>query len=463
MTEEKQRDPSADLERGVIAGLIASPERVGELAEQLLPEHFASGPRRMVYEAIVDMDARGSEIDLPSLGAEIQQRLEKAGKSVSGIYTKIASLMSVTTTSSLLIHYAKQLRAKATLKEIKKDLGEKLHEAAGTPLDEERVLDLLQGVGEKVDSLSTRLTAARRTDLVADLDQAFQEMCSTERPPNGLYTGYAKMDEFVGGLLPGTLTIIAARPSVGKSAFAMSLVRNMATIKSQPHGGRACSLMFSLEMGRDSLVRRLMALESSVELHRIHKKYAAADTVELNRIQDGIERLKEMPLIFDDTPGIGPGYIRSRIRSLMRKQPIHCVVVDYLQIMQSKAKVESRALEVGSFSLELKRIAQEFQIPVVALSQLNRSVDSRDTGDRPCIPRLSDLRESGSLEQDADTVMFLWRKRLYREDADETEALGIIAKARDGRTGEFPLVGRGPYTRYEDPPLPEGILNSIAL
>lgn len=443
-------DPTADLERNVIGGLLASPERIGELSDQILPEHFSGPTRRLVFETLVEMDARGEDIDIASLGAELQQKYEKAGKKVAGVYAAVASLAGTGSGGSFLVHHAKKLRSKATLKLIQKELGEKLHESAGTPLDEDCVLDLLQGVGETVDSLSTRLTSARSTDLGSDLDRAFKEMTDKTRPPNGLHTGFAKLDDYVGGLCPGTLTIIAARPSVGKSAFALTLARNLAANASQPHGGRACSMFFSLEMGRDSLVQRLIALEASVELHRIKKKYL--ETVEVNRVHDSLEMLKDYPIILEDTPGIGPSYIRSRIRSQMRKGPVHCVILDYLQIMQSKAKTETRSLEVGAFSLELKRIAQEFQIPVVALSQLNRTVDSRDTGDRPCVPRLSDLRESGSLEQDADTVIFLWRKSMYRDDASAEDATGIIAKARDGRVGEFDLKWFGPFTRYEDPP-----------
>jgi replicative DNA helicase len=276
-------------------------------------------------------------------------------------------------------------------------------------------------------------------EMVRDAFQKIQERFESKSAITGTPVGFHAMDRLTSGLQKSDLIILAARPSVGKTAFALNMAVHMAARERVP------TAVFSLEMSKEQLVQRMLCMESRVDGGRLRGGFLNDD--DWPRLTHAASILSEAPIFIDDTPGLSPFEMRAKCRRLARSHQLGCVVVDYLQLMRVKGKSESREREIAEISMSLKSMAKELNIPVIALSQLNRSLESRQ--DKR--PVLSDLRESGSIEQDADIIMFLYRDEVYHPDTDIPGiAEVIVAKHRNGPTGLVKLAFLKEYTRFEN-------------
>ena len=276
-------------------------------------------------------------------------------------------------------------------------------------------------------------------DIIKDNFKVLEELYEKKQAITGLATHYKDLDEMTCGLQAGDLLIIAARPSMGKTAFALNIAENIAIA-----GGRGVAV-FSLEMSKEQLAQRLLCSQARVDNSQLRRGQVSA--AEWMKITDAAGRLSEAPLYIDDTPAISPLEVRAKVRRLMREVPISLIIIDYLQLMRSSRRTDNREQEISEISRSLKAIAKEMRVPVIALSQLNRSVESRK--DRR--PQMSDLRESGAIEQDADIIAFIYRDEVYNTDTpDKGIAEIIISKQRNGPIGTVRLSFLNMYTRFED-------------
>lgn len=442
-----QPNPTDDVERAILAALLLDSSRLSDLDGQLVPEDFTEGARRSVYQAMLNLHRAGDPIDLITVGEEVSRLLP--GVPVAGALAKLTSHPG---SPSHLIYYAEQLRATRTIQNLQVALAEGIEDLRTCAAQPDAVSSLVTDISLRVEAHAVRVERTLEFDLGAELSKAFDDMRKTDEPP-GISTGFLGFDDLIHGLRPGKFIVIAGRPGMGKSAFGLNVARHLAQ-------KRKHTLFFSMEMLRGELVQRLISAESDVNLSRIISRTLNED--ELIDIGTAIGRIRDLPLTICDEPNVGPAYIRSALRREMKKGPVDCIMVDYLQIMSSNAKAEARHLEIGLYSRELKRVAQEFEIPVIAMAQLSRNVEARDKGMKPCYPRLSDLRESGAIEQDADVVAFLYRGHYYdAEGWTETQCELNVAKNRGGCCGTVNLFWRGDRTRFENAAASETTLIDI--
>ena len=432
------RVPPNDVtaEMCVLGAMLLSKDAIADVVENLKIDDFYRPQHATVYATVLDLYGRGEPADAVTVAAELVRSGEIARVGGSPyLHTLVASVP----TAAHAEYYARIVKEKATLRRLVE---------AGT-----RIVQLgFQGEGE-VDTLVDRaqaevydITERRNADdyqplsaVMGDALAEIEAIGSRGGQMVGVPTGFADLDTITNGLHPGQLIMVAARPSVGKSTLALDFAR-AASVK---HG--LSSVFFSLEMARNEIVMRLLSAEAAVALH--HMRSGTMGDADWDRLARKMSAVSEAPLFIDDSPNLTMNEIRAKCRRLKQRQDLRLVVIDYIQLMTSGRKVESRQQEVSEFSRQLKLLAKELEVPVVALSQLNRGPEQR-TDKRPM---LSDLRESGSLEQDADVVILIHREDLYdRESPKAGEADLIIAKHRNGPTGLVNVAFQGHYSRFVD-------------
>jgi len=435
-TTELLPPQNIEAEQYFLGSLLLDKDAIIKVADMITAEDFYSSKHTLIFEVIADLYNRHEPIDILSITSYLQDKnkLEKVGGR-----TYLAKLSNIVTTPSSIIHYANIIQKKATLRRLLNaasqiaELGRKEDEEMDALLDlAERKLfavshKYLKDAFVPVDSLLT--DAFERID---DLHKAGGKL-------RGIPTGYPDLDTLLTGLQKSDLIILAARPSVGKTTFALDIAR-IAAVEQKASVG-----VFSLEMSKEQLVDRLLCAQSNVSLWKM-RSGKLSDSDEDNdfaRIGEGMGQLAEAPIYIDDSPNCSVMEIRTKARRLKVEKNLDLLIIDYLQLMEGRGKnSDNRVQEVAEISRGLKGIARELNIPVIALSQLSRAVEAT----KPAIPKLSHLRDSGSIEQDADVVMFIYRKaadRNYnREDLtpEERHAAEIhIAKHRNGPTGKVDL------------------------
>ncbi|MCH2145000.1 MAG: replicative DNA helicase [Phycisphaerales bacterium] len=394
-----------------------------------------------IFDAMIDLYDKHGALDVEQLAQHLVDRdiLEEVG----GI-EYIAELAESVPSASNAPHYARLVREKATLRELIEAAGATLHEAHTSPEEAQIIL-------EEAEKRIFRIAQKREHSSAQQLGELLEEVMRTleeneGRALTGLPSGFSDLDDLTNGLQPGELIILAARPSMGKTAVALNIIEHMA-MNGHP------AAIFSLEMGRQQLVQRLICARGGIDSQRLRRNMLQKE--DYRRIYAACDELNAAPLYIDDTPGLSLLQLRSKARRMKERFDIQAVVVDYLQLMHSGSRTESRQLEVAEMSRGVKAMARELGIPVICLSQLNRAAEQRE-GHRP---RMSDLRESGSIEQDADVVMMLHREEYYhRDDPDwgiaNPDKVGvgeiIIAKQRNGPTGTVHLTWDAASTRYRD-------------
>jgi|TARA_B110000908_G_scaffold98615_2_gene116430 replicative DNA helicase len=418
--------------------MLLSQEAVAEVVEEIAGVDFYAGKHELIYNAILNLFGRGEPTDVIAVTDELnkQGNLLKAGGS-----DYLHSLASYVPTAANAGYYAKIVGDKAILRRLI-DAGTRIAQSGYDSQGE--VEDLVNQAQAEVYKVSSQSSKEDYVGLSDSLEAAIHDIELAQNrggEMTGTPTGFTDLDAYTHGLHAGQLIIVAARPAVGKSTFALDIARNAAVRHNQ------ATIFFSLEMGRSEIAMRMLSAESSIYLQSMRKgTISEGDWTRLAAVRG---RINDAPLYIDDSPNMSLVEIRAKCRRLAQQVDLKLVVIDYIQLMSSGKKVESRQQEVSEFSRALKLLAKELGLPVVALSQLNRQAEqSKDKR-----PELSHLRESGSLEQDADVVVLLHREGIYERDHPRAgEADLILAKQRNGPTGTVTVAFHGQYSRFVNMP-----------
>ena len=433
-----RRPPSnLDAERAILGAALLDREAVGLAREVLSGEEFYLKEHRLIYGAMSTLYENDQAIDPITVG----DQLRKAGElDEAGGMDYVTELQAMVATAANVTYHAGIVREKATLRELITAAAETTTEAMAGEGDAGEILDHAQGRFYSIGEESRKGGFVGLDAVVPSTFQSIEEAFRNQSDVTGLRTGFSQMDHMTSGLQKGDLLILAARPSMGKTSLALNLAYNAAT---KADAGVA---VFSLEMGKEQLVMRMLCSATGFNLHNVRRgKLRAEDWPRLTKACDQLSRTK---VYIDDTPGMSVLEMKSKARRLQQQHGIDLIIIDYMQLMTGSAKSENRQQEISMISRSLKAMAKDLDVPVMALSQLSRAVESR--ADHK--PMLSDLRESGSIEQDADVVMFIFREEYYNPDDEEArnKATVIIGKQRNGPTGEFDLHFHKEYTRFSD-------------
>ena len=421
-------------EQSTLGGMLLSAEAIAEVFEVTKANDFYAPKHETIFEAIVSLYGKGEPTDVITVTDE----LTKTGNLVkAGGADYLHTLTSIVPTAANASYYAKIVQEKATLRRLV-DVGTRIAQMGYA--NEGDVEDLVNRAQADVYAVGAASVGEDYVGLNDSIEAAIHEIEAAQSRGGdlvGVPTGFYELDEYTHGLHPGQLIILAARPAVGKSTLALDFARH-AAIRS----GKA-TIFFSLEMGRAEIAMRMLSAESSIHLQNMRKgNMSDNDWARLAQVRG---QINDAPLFIDDSPNLTLVEIRAKCRRLAQRVGLKMIVIDYIQLMTSGKKVESRQQEVSEFSRALKLLAKELNVPVIAISQLNRN--SEQTKDKK--PEISQLRESGSLEQDADVVILLHREALGEKDHPRTgEADLILAKQRNGPTGTIVVGFQGQYSRF---------------
>lgn len=417
-----------EAEQAVLGSLMIDRDAVIKIADTLVPEDFYADKHRYVYDAMLTLYQRHDPIDILALSNLLQERNQL--DSIGG-RSFLVSLSNAVPTAANVVQYSSIVQKKATLR--------RLLEAAGAMVqmgyqDTEDVSALLDNAERSLFNVSQRYLKQNFINIRDVLDQAFDRIDELHHEAGklrGVPTGFTKLDSLLGGLQKSDLVILAARPSIGKTSLALDIARNVAVKTKLPVG------LFSLEMSKEQLVDRLLVAQANVDLWKM-RTGRLKDDDDFQRIGHAMGVLADAPIFIDDSGSANIMEIRTKARRLQSEhKALGLIVIDYLQLMESRSG-ENRTQEISEITRGLKSIARELNVPVLALSQLSRAVEL----ERPPIPKLAHLRESGSIEQDADVVMFIYRPVVYNQDIEDDKknlAEIHIAKHRNGPTGRINL------------------------
>ena len=437
-SEDFGRQPPQDMaaEQSVLGGMLLSKDAIADVLERLRPGDFYRPAHQNVYDAILDLYGRGEPADAVTVAAELDRRglLRRIGGA-----PYLHTLISTVPTAANAGYYAGIVAEKALLRRLV-EAGTRIVQMGYNGQGE--ALDLVNNAQAEIYSVTGAEQAEDYVALEVAVGAAIEEIEAArgrDGQMTGIPTGFAGLDQLTNGLHPGQMIVVAARPAMGKSTLALDFARAAAIKHNRP------TIFFSLEMGRSEIAMRLMSAEGAVPLQSMRK--GSLDSRDWTTIASTRGRINDAPLYIDDSPNMTLVEIRAKCRKLKQRVGLQMVVIDYLQLMTSGKRVESRQQEVSEFSRALKLLAKELQVPVIALSQLNRGPEQR--ADKK--PAISDLRESGSIEQDADMVILLHREAAYEKDSPRAgEADLIVAKHRNGPTDTVTVAFQGHFSRFTD-------------
>ncbi|SET01786.1 primary replicative DNA helicase [Natronincola peptidivorans] len=427
---------SIEAEQSVLGAMLMDKEYIVVVLEILKPEDFYKEAHREIFEAVFDVFNREEPVDLITLTEELKKR--GTLDAIGGI-PYINSLSEGVPITANVKYYADIVEEKATLRRLIKSSENIIHMSFNTEMQVPEVLELAQ---KHIYDISQNRYQEGFTPIKTVLSDTFdkiEELYENKKNITGLTTGFIDLNKKLSGFHKSDLVLVAARPAMGKSAFALNLAQN-AAIKAS-----ASVVIFSLEMSKEQLMLRMLAAESMVSLNKI--QHGNLNEEEWTKLAGAMLPLSQAKIYFDDTPGVSITEMRSKCRRLKMETGVDLVLIDYLQLMQGDGRTENRQQEISAISRNLKVMAKELDCPVIALSQLSRAPELR-SDHRPI---LSDLRESGAIEQDADLVMFLYRDEYYHPDSDKKNtAEVIIAKHRHGETGTIELLWSGEHQKFLD-------------
>ncbi|MFT4214255.1 MAG: replicative DNA helicase [Microbacterium sp.] len=433
-----ERTPPHDLlaEQSALGGMLLSKDAVADVIETLRGTDFYVPKHELIFEAILSLYSHGEPTDVVAVTDELIKtgELQRAGGA-----DYLHTLTSIVPTAANAGYYASIVNERALLRRLV-EAGTRIVQMGYNGQGE--ALDLVNNAQAEIYSVTGAERAEDYVPLPVAVDAAMDEIEAArgrDGQMTGIPTGFSGLDQLTNGLHPGQMVIIAARPAMGKSTLALDFARAAAIKSDMP------TIFFSLEMGKSEIAMRLMSAEGAVPLQSMRK--GTLDSRDWTTIASVRGRINDAPLYIDDSPNMTLVEIRAKCRRLKQRVGLKMVVIDYLQLMTSGKRVESRQQEVSEFSRALKLLAKELQVPVVALSQLNRGPEQR--ADKK--PALSDLRESGSIEQDADMVVLLHREAAYERDSPRAgEADLIVAKHRNGPTDTITVAFQGHFSRFTD-------------
>jgi len=435
MTELKLPPQSEDAERAVIGALLLDEEAILKIVDFLKAEHFYNSNHGIIYERIVGLFEQRKSIDLLTLTNILKRK--KQLKKIGGV-TFLSDLVNSVPTASHIEEYAQIVKEKSIRRRLITVSSHVNEIAFNEDEDIERLLDDAEQELFAVSEESVERDFVHVSKLLEESYERAEEADKQKEKVQGVKTGFLLLDGILGGLQQSDLVILAARPSVGKTSLALDIARHAATREKQNVG------IFSLEMSNMQLMDRLLAMQVNANLWDLRMGKLPDEAFE--RLADAMGVLSESGLYIDDTPGLNILEMRTKARRMMAEHGVNLIIVDYLQLMEGKTK-ENRVQEVSEISRFLKNLARELKVPVLALSQLSRAVEARTTR----IPQLSDLRESGSIEQDADVVMFIHREDIYNPDSDKKGIADlIVAKHRNGPIGQVELYFVKEQARFRE-------------
>jgi replicative DNA helicase len=428
-----------EAERSVLGALMLDKDSIIKVANLIRNGDFYKDDHNMIYEAMVELYEQREPIDLLSLSNRLEEKgqLEKVGGS-----SYLTSLVNSVPSSSNITHYAKVVQKKSTLRKLINTAAEIVELGYKEAEDVEKILDEAE---QKLFGVSQKYIKQDFVPIKSILEAAFDridELHKGDHKLRGIPSGFPDLDNILAGFQKSDLVILAARPSIGKTSLALDLARQVAVQQKIPVG------IFSLEMSSDQLIDRMLSAQSGVDLWRLRTgRLKSGDTDDdFQRIGEAMGILSEAPIFIDDAGSANVMEMRTMARRLQAEHNVGLIIIDYLQLMEGRSGGDSRVNEISEISRALKQLARELNIPIIALSQLSRAVESRS----PQIPKLSDLRESGSIEQDADIVMFLYREDREKPDTPNKNIVEVhIAKHRNGPVGRISMYFNEGMTSFK--------------
>jgi len=441
--QETQRDfvtPPANVEaeRQLLGAMMLSSDVLGEALESVETSYFYVEAHRHIFEAMKHLFINGAAVDAVTVTEELNRR---GLLSRSGGAAYVSELCSDVTSPTSALYYVDILQKNALLRELIRAGQEIIKLGYEQPHDDVRT------ILDEAESYLYQVTGSRLRDRFSSLEELIQEsyeyldrLQQKGFSTTGIPTGFKDLDELLLGLHPSDLIVVAARPSMGKTSFVLSMARNAAIDFNVPVA------IFSLEMSKIQLAQRIISTEAMINSRAFRTGRLAPD--EKQRLIAAMEQLSRAPIFIDDTPSIGVVELRTKARRLRARENVGLIIVDYLQLMQGSSRSESRQQEISEISRALKILGRELEVPIIAVSQLSRAVEMRQ--DKR--PQLSDLRESGAIEQDADVVLFIYRDDYYAKEPPEEDSIAeiIVAKHRNGPTGKIRLGFSKNYARFFD-------------
>ncbi|OGB99265.1 MAG: replicative DNA helicase [candidate division NC10 bacterium RIFCSPLOWO2_12_FULL_66_18] len=438
------RIPPQNLEAeiSILGAVLQDPAALLKAMEVLRAADFYKEAHRKIFSACIDLFERNEPVDLVTLANELMRRkqLEEVGGA-----SALSSLVDAVPTAANIAYHARIVKDKALLYALIQKATAVVSRAYADKDDVDEVLDWAEQQIFEIsqDKISRSFVPVK--SVLKGTFQLIEKLYDRKSHVTGVPTGFKKFDEMTAGLQPSELIVVAGRPSMGKTSFCLNVAQHAAIHEQTPVA------IFSLEMSKEQLVQRMLCSVASVDSHKLRTGYLS--DADWPKLTTGAGRLSEAPIFIDDTPGISLLEMRAKARRLMAEQQLGLVIIDYLQLISGRGRAESRQQEISEISRSLKAMAKDLNVPVVALSQLSRAVEAR----QPPRPLLSDLRESGAIEQDADVVIFLYRPAFYRtrkdeelEEPEDNTTEVIIGKQRNGPTGTVHLAFLREYTRFED-------------
>jgi replicative DNA helicase len=430
---------SLEAERSVLGAMLLDKEAIARALEMLDESCFYREAHRKIFRAILELYERNEAADLVTLS----ELLKRTGQldAVGGL-PYLSALFEFVATSANLEYHSKIVLEKATLRKL---IEASTHIVTQAYEAREDAAELIDAAEQQIFAISDprlRRGFVPLKDLLTHSFEVIQELYDSKRHVTGVPSGFRDLDELTSGFQRSDLVIVAGRPSMGKTSFVLNVAEFVA-IEEKPGTPVA---IFSLEMSKEQLVQRLLCSQARIEGHRLRRGYLGRE--DWPRLTSAAGRLSEAPIYIDDSPALGVLEMRAKARRLKAEVPLGLIVVDYIQLIRGQAGVENRQQEISQISRALKALAKELDVPVVALSQLSRAVETRG-GDRR--PVLSDLRESGALEQDADLVLFIYRGEMY-ERTSENQGIAeiLVRKQRNGPTGDIQLKFFSEYALFRD-------------
>ncbi|WP_051202710.1 replicative DNA helicase [Desulfovibrio aminophilus] len=426
-----------EAEQAVLGGVFLRPDALNSLVDHVGPEDFYSPAHAAIFKSFLRLAEQSKPVDLVTVTEALKQSgdLDKVGGPVY-----LAELADSPVSAANALFHARIVRDKSVLRRLI-DVSSGIISACYEARDVDALLDASEKQIFEIAEAKVQKTYWAAKPLVDRVFDQLEARFASKSAVTGIPSGYHALDHMTAGLQPSDLIIVAGRPSMGKTAFALNLALR-AAVKSE-----VATAVFSLEMSMEQLMTRLLACQGRVELGRMRSGFL--DDADWAKLSEAADVLGKAPIFIDDTPALSTLELRARCRRLKAEHKLGLVVVDYLQLMRSSRNIDSREQEISDISRNLKALAKELNIPVIALSQLNRKVEER-TNKRPM---LSDLRESGAIEQDADVIVFLYRDEFYNKKDDNPKAgiaEVIIGKQRNGPVGEVELAFLKKYTAFEN-------------
>lgn len=436
---QKLPPQSIEAEESILSAILLENSTLLDVLEILTPDDFYRTAHQRIFAAIEILFRKAEPVDLITLTNALREanQLEEIGGAAY-----LARLVDTVPSAINVSHYARIVRDKAALRRLIAKAGEITQRCFEDAGEFDQVLDFAEGAIFEISENKHRAAFHPLSKIIDINIDALEKRQENRALVTGIPTGYTRLDNMTSGLQGSDLIILAARPAMGKTALALNIARNAAL------GANIPVAVFSLEMSKEQLSMRMLCSEARVDSSRLRSGFLNPD--DWARITDAASTLSEAPIYIDDSPDISATSIRTKSRRLKMDKDLGLIIIDYLQLMRGHESSERRDLEISDISRSLKLLAKELNVPVLALSQLNRKLEERS--DKR--PQLSDLRESGALEQDADVVAFIYRDEVYNKDENNPNrgtAEVIISKQRNGPTGVVPLTFLGAHTRFENP------------